>query len=54
MEDKELGAASISIELSDSIIRVKHGQTGEVLRTIKARHGDWNKIWNTLDLMETK
>ena len=54
MEDKELGAASISIELSNSIITVKHGQTGEVLRSIKARYGDWNKIWNTLDFMETK
>ena len=54
MEDKERGAASISIELSNSIITVKHGQTGEVLQSINARYGDWNRIWNTLDLMETE
>lgn len=49
MENKERGAASILIELSDGIITVKHGTDNAILAQWTATPGDWDKIWDRVN-----
>ena len=41
---KETGAASVSLELGNSVITMKHGETQEVLLRFDAKEGDWSFI----------
>ena len=47
---KERGAASITVELKDGEITVKHGtDTWATLAKWTANAGDWEKIWATIN-----
>jgi hypothetical protein len=49
----ELGAASITVELMDGNIVVKHGEDGSVLLTKKnVKQGSWDKLWKALESIE--
>jgi hypothetical protein len=43
-EKPELGAAGVDLELSKSVITMKHCQTKEILYRFVAQEGDWDKI----------
>ena len=45
----EKGAASIHIDLSDSVITVRHSETNEVLAKGAVKEGAWTKLWNALE-----
>lgn len=45
----EVGAAQINIELTNSVITVRHtNENGNVLFKKNAVKGDWNKIWKAI------
>jgi hypothetical protein len=48
----EPGAASIVIELAAGEITVTHGTDHVVLRRWIANHGDWNRLWDTIETLE--
>lgn len=48
----EPGAASIVIELAAGEITVTHGTDHVVLRRWIANHGDWNRLWATIETLE--
>jgi hypothetical protein len=45
---KEKGACGMILELEDGVISVKHSEGGNLARW-KAKKGDWDKIWLTLN-----
>lgn len=42
----ETGAASVKVELKNSVLTIYHGTSGEVLFQKLAFKGDWAKMWN--------
>ena len=47
----ERGAASIVVDLKDGVITVTHGTDNVVLQRWVARQGDWDRIWDTINLL---
>ena len=47
-EELEKGSASILIDLTNSIISVKHGTNKTELYKKVALEGDWDKIWKAI------
>ena len=45
---KERGAASLKLELSKSVITIRHGSSDEVLSEFRAVKGDWKSICSQL------
>ena len=54
MNNKELGSAGFSVDLSDGVITIKHFQCGSVLAQWDANIGDWDLIWKTIRNLENK
>ena len=48
---KELGSAGINIELSNGVITVRHSESGNKLREWTAKKGDWDKLFDFIDLL---
>ncbi len=49
------GSSSINIDLSDSAVEVRHGETNEVLYWAKVEEGYWDKLWDAIkDTEDTK
>ena len=50
----ELGEASITIELQNGNIIVKHGEDNSVLLKINdVKQGSWDKLWEAIYLIES-
>jgi hypothetical protein len=50
----ELGEASITIELQNSNITVKHGEDGSILLKINdVKQGSWDKLWEAIRSIES-
>ena len=50
----ELGEASITIELQNGNITVKHGEDGSVLLKINdVKQGSWDKLWEAIHSIES-
>ena len=49
---KDTGSASVFLDLHNSIITVKHGETKEVLMQFDAIHGDWVSIMHFIQTLE--
>jgi len=45
---KEKGACEMTLKLEDGVILVEHSEGGNLARW-KAKKGDWDKIWLTLN-----
>ena len=45
---KQRGAATITVQLRNNIITVRHGDTNEILLERIAYDGDWKWIWEAL------
>ena len=45
---KQRGAATIKVQLDNSVITVRHGDTNEILLERIAYDGDWKWIWEAL------
>ena len=53
-EPKERGAASLKLELSKSVITIRHGSSDEVLSEFRAVEGDWKSICSQLSNLAYK
>jgi len=51
LNQKELGSAGINIELSDGVITVRHSESNDKLREWTAKKGDWDKLFDFIDLL---
>ena len=50
---KEKGQASLRAELTDGVITITHGDSGEILAQWTAEAGDWDKIWQVIRALES-
>ena len=50
--EKDTGSASVSLELRNSIITMRHGETKEVLMQFDAIEGDWVSIMHFIKTLE--
>jgi len=53
-EPKEKGSASLKLELSKSVITIRHGSGDEVLSEFRAVEGDWKKLTSQLNKLVNK
>ena len=48
---KERGEAGMIIELKEGIITVEHIEGGNLVKWV-ANEGDWNRLWDTINLLK--
>jgi hypothetical protein len=46
--ETEKGCASITIQLSKGVIKVRHGSDNSILFNSKVKEGTWNSIWKAI------
>jgi len=52
-EPKEQGDAGVSLELKDGVISIRHHEGNLLLKSWVANKGDWDKIWELFDKLES-
>lgn len=51
---KERGAAKIILDLHDGVITVRHGEGNSILAQWTANEGDWDQIWNAINVLKAQ
>jgi len=52
--EREKGCAGLNLDLSNSVITVRHSEKNKVLYKFNALKGDWNKIINLIEQLATR